>query len=48
MYGLKDVIRGNTFAVQGSKLYSGLMVHLARMGKPIWMFKQDQRNKVKF
>ena len=43
--GLKDVIYGNKSAIQGSRLYSGLMVHLARMGKPRWMHKIDQRLK---
>ena len=43
--GLKDVIRGNKPAIQGSRLYSGLMLHLHRVSKPKWMFKIDQRLK---
>lgn len=43
--GLKDVIRGDRYAMQGSRLYAGLMVHLSRISKPQWMFKIDQRLK---
>ena len=43
--GLKNVIRGDKPAIQGSRLYSGLMVHLFRMGKPRWMHKTNQRLK---
>jgi hypothetical protein len=43
--GLKNVVRGNTAATQGSRLYSGLMCHLARMNKPRWMNRINQRLK---
>ena len=43
--GLKDVIRGDRPAIQGSRLYAGLMVHLSHIGKPQWMFKINQRLK---
>ncbi len=43
--GLKEVIRGSKPAIQGSKLYGGLMLHLHRCNKPKWMFRIDQRIK---
>ncbi len=51
MYGLKDVMRHEAIhrgiPTQGSKLYSAVMCHLARMNKPKWMRKIDQRLKRK-
>lgn len=45
--GLKEVIRGTKPAIQGSKLYAGLMLHLKRVGQPKYITKIEQRLKWK-